>query len=113
MDSSFRDVGARIQAARKSRHISQLALADALGISTSHMSDIETGKSNFGVDILMRITEVLQVSADDLLRTNIPSADAIYESEIAGILDGCTPTEKSAILDTITNMKKAFAAAHT
>ena len=37
----------------------QAELAEKLNISLSHMSDIETGKSNYGVDILMRITEVL------------------------------------------------------
>ena len=108
MGSELKDVGARIREARRKRKLSQAELAEGLNISPSHMSDIETGKSNFGVDILMRITEILQISADELLRTNIPAVTAVYSSEFLEILDGCTSAEKEAMLSTIKNMKAAF-----
>lgn len=101
-------LGARIQEARRAQNMSQVDFADKLNISLSHMSDIETGKSNFGVDILMRITEVLQLSADKLLRTDIPEVNAIYAAEVESILDGCTPEEADALLKMLREMKSAI-----
>ena len=108
MMERLRTVGSRIREARKAKHLSQAELAEKLNISVSHMSDIETGKSNYGVDILMRLTEVLQVSADELLRTDVPVANAVYASEILDIMAGCTPAEKEAMIGTLKNMKSAF-----
>ena len=108
MSGELKDVGARIRKVRTSRKMSQAELAEKLNISLSHMSDIERGVSNFGVDILMRITEVLQVSADELLRTDVPAATAVYAAEISEIISGCTQPEKEAMMTTLRSMKAAF-----
>ena len=108
MDQNLKTIGARIKKARLARGINQADLADQIDIAVSHMSNIENGTTNFGVDILIRITEALQVSADELLRPDTPSANAIYASELGGILEGCTPSEKEAMLNTLRSMKSAF-----
>lgn len=69
MNDKFKDVGARIREARKIQKLSQADMAERLQISTSHMSYIENRKKNIGLDIFMRLTEALQVSADWLLRS--------------------------------------------
>ena len=108
VNRELKEVGSRIKDARKARGLSQAELAEKLNISLSHMGDIENGKSNYGVDILMHLTEALQISADELLRTNVPAANALYAAEFAEILDGCTTAEKEAMLSTLKNMKSAF-----
>ena len=108
MNASTKKLGARIQEARRAQNMSQVDFADKLNISLSHISDIETGKSNFGVDILMRMTEVLQVSADKLLRTDIPDVNAIYAAEVEAILDSCTPAEADALLKMLREMKSVI-----
>ena len=108
MNASTKKLGARIQEARRAQNMSQVDFADKLNISLSHISDIETGKSNFGVDILMRMTEVLQVSADKLLRTDIPEVNAIYAAEVESILDSCTPAEADALLKMLREMKSVI-----
>ena len=108
MDVKLKGVGARIRDARKKCGLSQADLAEKLNISLSHMGDIETGRTNFGVDILMRMTEVLQVSADVLIRTNVPEVDVVYASEFGKLTEGCSSSEKEAILQTIHSMKTAF-----
>ena len=100
------NVGIRIREARKKRGISQAMLADMLDISISHLSSIETGRSNFGVDILMRITEALQVSADWLLSTSIPTVIGQHSQEMQELFEGCTSDEIAAIIRMATNMKK-------
>lgn len=108
MVNELKTVGARIQEARKLAGINQIQLAEKINISVSHLSAIETGHSNFGVDILMRITEVLNVSADSLLRTNVSAVSAIHESEIAELIKGCSSHEVEAMIVTLQQMKEAF-----
>lgn len=113
MNDELKLVGSRIQKTRKEKNISQNELADKVEISASHLSAIECGRSNFGVDIFMRITEALNVSADSLLRTNTPVVSAIYASELEALLKDCTPAEAEAMLNTIRQMKAAFQASKT
>lgn len=100
MKEDLKLVGTRIQNARKEQHISQNELAEKLNISVSHLSAIECGRSNFGIDILMRITEVLKVSADSLLRTDTPAVSAIYSSELSNLIQDCSPAEAEAMTAT-------------
>lgn len=108
MNGSLKDIGARIREARKERNLGQADLAEKLDISISHMSDIENGRTNFSIEVFMRITEALQVSADTLLRTNVPEVDAVYAAELQALMDDCSSVEKEAMLQTLRNMKKVF-----
>lgn len=105
MNDKFKDVGARIREARKVQKLSQADLAERLQISTSHMSDIENGKKNIGLDIFMRLTEALQVSADWLLRTDIPSVSNIQNSEVVEILSDCSADEVQFLIKMMKEMK--------
>jgi transcriptional regulator with XRE-family HTH domain len=103
--NKFKDIGSRIREVRKSKHLSQDALAEIINISPSHMSDIENGKKNISLDIFMRITEALQVSADWLLRTNIPPVANLQSGEIGEILSDCSASETQALIKMLRNMK--------
>lgn len=105
MTNDLKAVGKRIQKARRAIGMNQVALAEKLDISVSHLSDIENGKTNYGVDIFMAITEALQVSADKLLRTTVPEVNVIYEDEVRGILDGCSTDEKESLIRMLRDMK--------
>lgn len=108
MDTTFKEVGNRIRQARKEKGLSQADLADKLSISNSHISDIENGKTNIGLDIFMRITETLQVSADWLLLNDTPHANAILDNEVVKLLDGCSTAEKQSIIKMISEFKNAL-----
>ena len=103
--NDLKAVGKRIQKARRAIGMSQVTLAEKLDISVSHLSDIENGKTNYGIDIFMAITETLQISADKLLRTTVPEVNAVYEDEVRGILDGCTSAEKESLVRMLKDMK--------
>lgn len=91
-------IGARIRAIRQSQRLSQAALAEKAHLSLPLISSIELGKSTMLVTTLLRITEALQVSADELLRPDVPSVNGIYQNEFAGLLIGCTPEEIESII---------------
>lgn len=111
MNDRLKQVGSRIQRARKAAGMSQADLAEALDISVAHMSSIETGRANFSVEILMRATEVLNISADSLLRTNIPEVSTIYARDIDELLKGCTAAEIESIMTVMRQMKSALISA--
>ena len=95
MYPDLKDVGLRIKKARIARGFTQTELAEKLDIAPPYLSNIENGRANFSVFILMHLTEVLQVSADSLLRTNVPASTIIYSNEIEKVVDGCSPAECS------------------
>ena len=105
MDKQVSEIGARIRQLRKDKGLSQQDCAEQLDISVPHLSDIENGKTNFGIDILARITEVFQVSADWLLQTDTPELTGLRNAEISEILADCSPAEYHVLLRTLQEMK--------
>lgn len=108
MYDKLKPIGKRIQECRRALGITQADLADKLDISVSHMSSIETGRANFGVETLMKITEILSVSADSLLRTDIPEVSAIYASDINDLLKDCSAEEIDSMMAMLREMKTAL-----
>lgn len=104
----LKQIGERIKQARHDSNISQIQLAEMVQISTSHLSDIENGKTNIGLDIFMRITEALNASADWLLQTNVPNVKTMQANELADILSDCTSAEAQAIIKVAKDMKTAL-----
>lgn len=60
-------IGPRIQRLRKERNMTAEELGVELGVSTSHISQIEQGCRKMSVDLLYRLMEVLSVDANTLL----------------------------------------------
>lgn len=102
------EIGKRIRDIRTNKKMSQADLADKANISLSQVSDIETGKSSMRLTTFIGIVEALQVSADVLLRTDIPEVNNIYKSEFTELLEDCTPTEIESILKIVKEVKKSM-----
>ena len=106
--AEYRKIGARIREVRISKSMSQSDLAVKANISLPHISEIENGKTKMLLATFIRVTEALQVSADVLLRPNIPEVKSIYQSEFSDLLNDCTPTEIDAMLKVVKELKTAF-----
>ena len=61
------DLGTRIRAARKAKRMSLRALATAIGVSPSLLSQVETGKTKPSVSTLYALISHLGIAADTLL----------------------------------------------
>ena len=59
--------GKRLKEVRKERGLTQERLADILNVSVSHLGNLELGKRGISIDLLMDISDVLNVSIDFLL----------------------------------------------
>lgn len=91
-------IGERIRAIRISKGMSQADLGFAAHLATSNISDIELGKTKMWLATFVKIVEALQVSADSILRPNVPEVNDLYQSEYAQLLADCTPSEIEAIM---------------
>ncbi len=67
LQGHLREIGLTIRSARKSRKVSQEALADASGIDRSHMGKIERGERNVSVLNLISIAKALETRLSALL----------------------------------------------
>lgn len=68
-------LGQRIRAERKSRRLTQEALAEAVGISLSFLGHIERGSRKASVETLVGISNALGVSMDSLLQDSLMFLD--------------------------------------
>ena len=100
----YYEIGQRIRKYRKAYGLSQEQLADKIGISTTHMSHIETGNTKLSLPVLVSLSETLNVHTDDLLFENRISKSEIEQS-IHEILNSCTPKQALIIQDTLQNLK--------
>ena len=60
-------IGAQIKKLRKEKELTAESFGDLLGVSTSHIRQIEQGCRKMSIDLLFRLMEKLQVDANTLL----------------------------------------------
>ena len=63
----YTEIGQRIKKFRKQQNLSQEELAEKIGISTTHMSHIETGSTKLSLPVLVDLAVSLKVKTDCLL----------------------------------------------
>ena len=82
----------------------QEQLAEKVGISTTHLSHIETGNTKLSLPVFVDIAEALSVQTDELLY-DTPSINLSTKAEILNVLDSCS-TQDFYILRDIINATK-------
>lgn len=104
----MQNIGQRIREARLSKGMTQAELAEAAHIATSNLSDIERGKSRMWLSTFCKVVEALQVSADSLLRLNVPVVNSLYQQEYNEILSDCSPAEIESIMKITREIKNTM-----
>lgn len=101
-------VGSRIKAVRISRGMSQADLAVEASVSLPLISNIERAKTGMQLETFVKVAEALQVSADYLLRPDVPEVKAIYQGEFAELLEDCSASEMETILKIVREVKASM-----
>lgn len=94
-------IGQRIRKFRKAHSFSQEELAEKIGISTTHMSHIETGNTKLSLSVLVKIALALEVNTDDILFNQPAINKSALTDKILELLDKCSPQELIIIYDII------------
>ena len=100
-------IGQRIRHYRKALDFSQEQLAETVGISTTHMSHIETGNTKLSLPVLVTIAEALGVQTDSILFDE-PPKKAKNNAELQELIDSCSPRELAILLETARALRIAL-----
>lgn len=79
--------------------MTQEQLADAVNISPSHMSHIETGITKLGLSVLVGIAKALNVHTDDLLFDQTDETTSDKWMQLGNDIASCTPVQADLIID--------------
>lgn len=71
-DAFFRELGARLAQARKDRGLTQVQLAEQLGVAQQTLAHYEVGRARVAADLLPVLADILDVSIDELLTGQAP-----------------------------------------
>ena len=99
------EIGQRIRKFRRAYNLSQEQLAEQIGISTTHMSHIETGNTKLSLPVLVAIAKILNVKIDELIYDAPQITKTFLKTEITNILDSCTVHDMYILLDTMRAVK--------
>ena len=81
MELDYKAIGKRIKIARIKKNLTQEAIADKIGITPQHVSNIETGNASVSLTTLVAIANTLTVSVNDLLCDTVLISKAVFEKE--------------------------------
>lgn len=101
-------IGQRIKEVRSKKGLQQAELAFRAGLTTSHMSHIETGQTKLALPTIVKIANVLSVSVDALLCDSLAQVKHVYDDKIARELDDCDTAELQAFLEIIQSTKRVI-----
>lgn len=79
MDLDYKAIGKRIKIARIKKNLTQETVADKIGITPQHVSNIETGNTSVSLTTLVAIANILSVSVDNLLCDTVLTSKAVFE----------------------------------
>lgn len=101
-------IGQQIRKIRRAHGLSQEELAEKVGISTPHMSHIETGNTKLSLPVFVDIANALEVRTDDLLDNPAETTVSSSLDEIAAVLERCSARESKVIAEVVKATKLAI-----
>ena len=108
MEIDYKAIGKRIKIARIKADLTQERLAEAVEISPTHMSNIETGTTRVSLSAIVSLANALSVTVDDLLCDSVVKAKVQFEKDIAAVLDDCDEHEIRIIKDMAQALKETL-----
>ncbi len=93
------ELGKKIQEARKKKGYTQETLAEKADIGVMYLGEIERGVKMPSLKIFMKLIMALEISADYVLRDELPSGKEYVFDEITKKLEDLTPKQRKAAVD--------------
>ncbi len=80
-------IGKNLQTLRKQYHLTQAELAEKLGISVSHVANIEGANSSISVNLIEKITEVFSITPNDIMLEKEQSEVLTPQKQLKELID--------------------------
>ncbi len=101
-------MGRRIKEARKKANLTQEKLAEEIGLSAVHVSNMESGSGRPGLDSLVDMANAMRVSTDDLLCDSVLCCKPVFQKEIVETLADCDDYETRILAYVLKSTKMAL-----
>ncbi len=103
-------LGKRVKEYRKERKYSAEKLGELVGVTQSHITNIESGNTRASAEILLRIANALEISMDLLVcdSLNAKTHQKVRVAEYAHMLNECNAKETKVIVDTVKALKTSL-----
>ena len=105
MNVNFKLIGKRIQEVRKQQEMTQAELAALTDMSDSYISYIETANKQASLESLVRISNALGITVDELLSGNQLHNPTDYQTDIDLLMEDCSLLERRFIYELISVAK--------
>ena len=102
MGLDYQAIGTRVRHLRKSKGLTQQALAELAEQEPSNISHIERGATK------LSLANALDVTADQLLCDSLPASQSIFQREADQLLADCSHWELQIITETIRSLKASL-----
>lgn len=97
MDKS--ELGMKIRQARLQKGYTQQDLAEKAQVSVVYLGEVERGKKMPSLNSFVRIISALRVSADYILRDELPSGESYVFDDLTQKLHGLSPIQRKIAAD--------------
>ena len=108
MELEYKAIGKRIKIARIKADLTQEKLSEMIGVSPTHLSNIETGSTRVSLKTIVSIANALSITSDDLLCDNVIKAKVQIEQDIAAVLEDCDEYEIRIVKDMVSSLKDSL-----
>lgn len=108
MELDYKAIGKRIKIARIKADMTQERLAEAVELSPTHLSNIETGTTRVSLNAIVSLANALSVTVDDLLCDSVIQSKPQFEQDIAAILEDCDEYEIRMVKDMAQALKETL-----
>ncbi len=105
---NYRFIGKRIKETREINNLTQEELAEKADLSKVFIAYIEIGKRKPSLESIVKISQALNSSIDNILIGNTTPNDNDYQLDLSLLLVDCNNYEKRIIIDTIKSLKTSF-----
>lgn len=105
MSVNFKLIGRRVREVRSERGISQQELAARCKTSAQYLSQIENGRKQASLQVLVAVAEVLEISLNELLTGNQVNNPLEYQRDMVRLLADCSSYEKRVLFEMLLSMK--------
>ena len=90
-------MGDRIKESRKNQGLTQEQLAEKIEVSLEYVSQIERGLKVPSMQVFIKLVEILDVSADYLIRDSVSTGNLYGDKKIDSKLERLTPKQRVAL----------------
>lgn len=94
----LKELGRRIQKARKEKGLTQQELADRSHVSLKHVQSCERGEKNPSFEVLRAFCKVLNLSLDSLMNLDLPE-DEQAANDMRQLYLSCPPAARKVLLN--------------